>query len=121
MMLMGPAEPHLYADLVARDDGYVLLAHWAPDSQTFMLRRDEGGFPQDSALEIWLIAGPDAAPVSVGLMQPDTLTQIPADGDLLALMEAGASVAISVEPLGGSPTGAPTGPVLAVGALGVRG
>jgi anti-sigma-K factor RskA len=32
-------------------------------------------------------------------------------------MERGAPVAIWVEPPGGSPTGAPTGPVIAAGAL----
>ncbi|MDU8911141.1 anti-sigma factor domain-containing protein [Aestuariicoccus sp. MJ-SS9] len=119
--MLQPEAPHLYADLVAEDQGYTLLAHWAPDSQTFMLRRDAGVFPQDSALEIWLIPGPSAAPISVGLMQPDTLTQIPVPDELVARMSPGATVAISREPPGGSPTGAPTGPVLAVGSLGVRG
>jgi len=36
---------------------------------------------------------------------------------LATLMENGATVAISVEPPGGSPTGSPTGPVIASGAL----
>ncbi|MBS0123171.1 anti-sigma factor [Thetidibacter halocola] len=119
--LLGPTRPHLYADLVADEQGYRLLAHWAPDSQTFMLRRDAGGVPQDAALEIWLIADAGAAPVSVGLMTPDTLTQIPVPEALVPLMTDGATVAISLEPPGGSPTGQPTGPVLALGTLAVRG
>ena len=36
---------------------------------------------------------------------------------LAELMQQGATIAISVEPPGGSPTGAPTGPVVASGAL----
>jgi anti-sigma-K factor RskA len=36
---------------------------------------------------------------------------------LAELMQEGATVAISVEPRGGSPTGSPTGPVVASGAL----
>jgi anti-sigma-K factor RskA len=36
---------------------------------------------------------------------------------LAELMRNGATIAISVEPRGGSPTGAPTGPVIASGAL----
>jgi anti-sigma-K factor RskA len=33
------------------------------------------------------------------------------------LLQQGATIAISVEPRGGSPTGAPTGPVIASGSL----
>ena len=33
------------------------------------------------------------------------------------LLQQGATIAISVEPPGGSPTGAPTGPVVASGSL----
>ena len=36
---------------------------------------------------------------------------------LAELMRQGATIAISVEPPGGSPTGAPTGPVIASGTL----
>jgi anti-sigma-K factor RskA len=36
---------------------------------------------------------------------------------LARLLENGATIAISVEPRGGSPTGIPTGPVIASGAL----
>ena len=36
---------------------------------------------------------------------------------LASLLQQGATIAISVEPPGGSPTGAPTGPVVASGAL----
>ncbi|MFW2542574.1 anti-sigma factor [Primorskyibacter sp. 2E107] len=113
-------QPHLYADLVAEEQGYVLLAHWAPDSETFMLRRDQGGFPQDNAIEIWVIPGPNSAPISVGLMAEAGLTQIPVPEALIPVMTPGATVALSLEPLGGSPTGAPTGPILATGPLGIR-
>lgn len=118
---LGPEEPHLYADLVAEEQGYVLLAHWAPDSQTFMLRRDAGDVPEDNAIEIWVIPGPDSAPVSVGLMQAATLTQIPVPDALVPLMTPQTTVAVSLEPKGGSATGAPTGPILATGPLGNRG
>jgi len=36
---------------------------------------------------------------------------------LARLLQQGATIAISVEPPGGSPTGSPTGPVVASGAL----
>ena len=55
--------------------------------------------------ELWLIA-PGAAPVSLGLLEDRPLTvRYPAP-------PAGWTLAVSVEPAGGSPTGAPTGPVI---------
>ena len=40
-----------------------------------------------------------------------------ADEVLIRVMAAGVTLAISVEPLGGSPTGKPTGPVILSGKL----
>jgi anti-sigma-K factor RskA len=55
--------------------------------------------------ELWIIA-PGAAPVSLGLLADAPLTvRYPAP-------PAGWTLAVSVEPEGGSPTGAPTGPVI---------
>jgi len=76
---------------------------------------------------IWLIADPDedsafvidpgdAAPVSLGLLDEGNSTLIDLPQDLVALL-AGALLAISDEPPGGSPTGAPTGAVRAAGSL----
>lgn len=60
--------------------------------------------------ELWLIIG-NAAPVSLGVITGPDLT--------LASMglTPGMVLAISLEPTGGSPTGAPTGPVLVTGVI----
>jgi anti-sigma-K factor RskA len=55
--------------------------------------------------ELWLIA-PDASPVSLGLLEAETLTV------RYPVPPAGWTLAVSIEPAGGSPTGAPTGPVI---------
>lgn len=60
--------------------------------------------------ELWIIA-PDAAPVSLGLM-PDDRVAVP-----FPAVPAGWTLAVSLEPEGGSTTGAPTGPVLASGLI----
>jgi anti-sigma-K factor RskA len=57
------------------------------------------------------------APISLGLLSDDPLTTLVPPPEIAALFAAGATVAISREPPGGSPTGAPTGPILAAGAL----
>lgn len=111
---VGNEEPHLYANLEPVGSEFVLLAHYAPDSGTFMLRRDAGDYPADAALQIWLIADSDSAPVSLGLMIPDGLTKIPVSRETADLFR-GATIAVSQERPGGSPTGAPTGPIVAVG------
>jgi anti-sigma-K factor RskA len=66
------------------------------------------------AYELWALPGEGAAPVSLGLMPKsgrDTLQLN--DAQRLALSRS-RQIAVSLEPPGGSPTGAPTGPVLFV-------
>lgn len=60
--------------------------------------------------ELWLIVG-NAAPVSLGLITGQDLT-LATTG-----LSVGMVLAISLEPEGGSPTGAPTGPVLVTGVI----
>ena len=69
----------------------------------------------DRVAQLWVI-GADGVPHPLGLLtrRATALTVAPANRARLA---AGAVLAISVEPLGGSPTGLPTGPVVAKGAL----
>jgi anti-sigma-K factor RskA len=65
--------------------------------------------------ELWVI-GSDAVPHALGLLTRSTNDLILADADRPRLV-AGATLAVSVEPAGGSTTGLPTGPVVATGAL----
>jgi anti-sigma-K factor RskA len=64
------------------------------------------------ALELWAVPG-QGAPRSLGLISPQGTT-IVKKGKVL---DNTAALAVSLEPPGGSPTGAPTGPVLWVGKL----
>jgi anti-sigma-K factor RskA len=70
--------------------------------------------PNDRAFELWAIAPGAARPRSLGV--------IPASGELRLGtvppdMRDGATLAISIEPPGGSPTQQPTGPVVFVGSV----
>ena len=81
------------------------------DGQALTITRVAGSAaPERQVQEVWIIA-PDAAPVSLGLMPGDSLT-VP-----YPEAPAGWTLAVSLEPQGGSPTGAPTGPVLAAGTI----
>ena len=63
----------------------------------------------DQDMELWLLP-PGEAPRSLGLLTPAGGERDLAREDLETL--AGAALAVSLEPAGGSPTGQPTGPVL---------
>jgi anti-sigma-K factor RskA len=68
--------------------------------------------------ELWALSRSGGAPVSLGLL--------PAKGEVarilsvaqLAALTSSDKLAVSVEPVGGSPTGAPTGPVIIVAGIG---
>ncbi len=105
--------PGFTAQIAAEDRSLVVLASFDQSAGVLRVQREQGGPRDGRALELWIIAG-DNPPVSLGVM-PDAQTadfKVPAD--LYAAFDGGV-LAISDEPPGGSPTGAPTGDVLAVG------
>ena len=66
----------------------------------------------DRVLELWALPG-SGAPRSLGLISANASTAVKRGQDL----KDATALAVSLEPPGGSPTGAPTGPVLYVGKL----
>ena len=67
--------------------------------------------------ELWLVSDRFPAPRSLGLVGAGEFTRPPALAAYDAATINGATYAVSLEPEGGSPTGAPTGPVLFTGKL----
>ncbi len=70
--------------------------------------------PAQRVFELWAIAKPGSPARALGVIPEDGklgLAALPRD------VGPGATLAISVEPPGGSPTGSPTGPVVFVGVL----
>lgn len=96
--------------------GLGLAATRDPDG-TLQLRRVAGGPTPGRAQQVWLLPGGEAAPIPLGLLGEEPVTVIAPPPEVAARFGAGAAVAISDEPPGGSPTGAPTGAILAVGRL----
>ena len=68
------------------------------------------------AIELWLIL-PKQRPRSLGLIQPGQPIRLTIPPDLAGRLTPDAALAVSLEPPGGSPTGQPTGPVIASGKL----
>jgi anti-sigma-K factor RskA len=74
-------------------------------------------FPAGRAPQLWLIPR-GRQPISVGVISARGPSTLPLGSALLAQLGPTAVLAVSVEPPGGSPTGQPTGPVVATGAIG---
>lgn len=71
----------------------------------------QAGPPSGKALQLWAVAPAPAAPVSLGLLDAKGTVR------LRVRSSAGTTLAVSLEPPGGSPTGKPTGPVVFTGVL----
>jgi len=94
-----------------------VVASWDPAAQRLVLAV-AGGMKADPrhSHELWVIPA-DGKPRSLGTMGSARQMHMNLADALAQLLQQGATIAISVEPPGGSPTGAPTGPVVASGAL----
>lgn len=66
--------------------------------------------------ELWVASGSDA-PISLGVIPSAQSVRVDISTPIRDLLTSASHLAISLEPKGGSPTGQPTGPVLAVGNL----
>ncbi len=107
------AAPNYVTALSGETGAVRLVAFYDGQAGVLKLNRTEGAPQPGRAFELWLIEGSNA-PVSLGLL-PDTATGSLPVPDALKAKFANAVLAISDEPPGGSPTGQPTGAVLATG------
>lgn len=70
--------------------------------------------------ELWVLP-PGKNPVSLGVLKAGERTKRPIDAMRAALVQPGTTLAVSLEPAGGSVSGAPTGPVLFTGVFHLAG
>ncbi|MHC1546970.1 anti-sigma factor [Phyllobacterium sp. K27] len=115
-LLTSPSVPEkqLIASMEPVDSTYRTVAIYNQHSHHLKVSFVGGELPSDHSLELWLIAGTDA-PVSLGLIKSAQLTDFTVDRSHAGKLIEGATLAISLEPLGGSPNKAPTGAVVAAG------
>ena len=94
-----------------------VVASWDPRARQLVLVVP-GDMPADPshAHELWVIPA-DGKPRSLGTMPARRQMHMQLADALAELMREGATIAITVEPPGGSPTGDPTGPIVASGKL----
>lgn len=107
--------PVLMSEIAAEDQSLRLVAVYDAGSGDLRLSRTAGQAASGRVLELWAIAE-GAAPVSLGVLPADPSGRLTVPPSLRPQMAA-LTLAVSDEPPGGSPTGAPTGAVLAVGSI----
>ena len=107
--------PLLVSDMVSQDGTVRLAALY--DSETGEMRVSMGGDAPAPGhdFELWVIAG-DAKPISLGVMPRRGQAAMPIP-EAIRPMLVEATLAITEEPLGGSPAGVATGPLVAKAAL----
>jgi anti-sigma-K factor RskA len=112
-----PSGSPLVAMLGEGSRGTAVVASWDPATQQLILAvPGDLREVQNHSHELWVIP-PGGKPHSLGTLPATRQTHLKVAEALARLLDQGATIAISVEPLGGSPTGSPTGPVIASGAL----
>jgi anti-sigma-K factor RskA len=101
---------------LAGDDGKALIsAAYDPSRAAVVLAPAAHPDMAGKSPELWVIDG--GKPRSLGVVDMDAPTTHGVDSNRFAGLKPGAVLAISIEPQGGSPTGQPTGPVVATGVL----
>jgi anti-sigma-K factor RskA len=110
-----PTPPEqLVASLASHETEVRFLVVHTPGSGENSLSQIGGGREDGRDYQLWAVIGGDV-PVSLGLVPAGTDVRLAVDPALRDLFASGTHVAVSSEPLGGSPTGQPTGQVLAAG------
>ena len=100
------------AELASEDGSQVMVAGVIPATHEIVIERLAGTAPQGRVHELWLIAEGADGPVSLGLLEGQGTTRIRVPDDIAPGVRTG-TIAVSEEPPGGSPTDAPTGPIVA--------
>ncbi|MFC3695801.1 anti-sigma factor [Chenggangzhangella methanolivorans] len=112
-----PIEPPLVALLTAPDVNISLVATYDQAAGILRVTPAASGQPKEKSLELWLVPG-SGQPKSLGVFAPGPGGVVVIPEDRRAALIDGATLAVSVEPFGGSPTGLPTGQIVASGSIG---
>ena len=90
------------------------------DRRQMVLLAQTPGAGTGKDFELWVLP-PGKNPVSLGVLKAEERIERPIDAMRAALIQPGTTLAVSLEPTGGSASGAPTGPVLYTGVFHLAG
>ena len=115
----GVSAPHpitLLTSLAAPDGSAAFVAAVDADACTLLLMpTGDARIPAGKVAELWVIS-PNGTPRSLGV-RSQAMQAVSVPAALQKIFRPTTTLAVSIEPQGGSPTGLPTGAVIASGAL----
>ncbi|CAN5313162.1 anti-sigma factor [soil metagenome] len=115
-VIEAPTMKPMSVGMLKGEDGPVSFVVTLDRQNNRLIIAPVSGAPADHSFEMWML--PDGQPpVSMGVMDGANVVVIDAAKLLGVSRDNPPALAVSVEPKGGSPTGLPTGPVIASGAL----
>ena len=106
----------LLASLSSPETNTFVSAAFDPNRQSLTITPGELAEASGHQHELWIIP-PNGTPVPVGLLTSSKPQRLKIRSDIVPHFRGLSTLAVSVEPMGGSPTGQPTGPVIAAGQL----
>jgi len=107
------AEPVVIAVLISETgEAQAVVEDFGNESATVRLLRDFD-VPADKTIQVWTLPSREMGPVSLGLI--DRVRSVRLNGPTLPAPRNDQLYEITLEQQGGSPTGRPTGPILAKG------
>ena len=106
----------LVASLAPQDSDVHYFVVYDARTRDVGLSHVTGARAEGRDFELWVIEG-QQAPVSLGIIPAGANVHLAVSDAISDRIESGSVFAISLEPAGGSPTGQPTGPVVAAGDL----
>lgn len=109
-------QPVLVANVAAEDRSAAFVVSYDPSDRTMLVSPAVASPAPGHDHELWLIPA-SGTPLSLGLVASTDPHRLPVPEGFQGTFRRDATIAISVEPVGGSPTGQPTGPVVATGKL----
>ncbi|MEO5759855.1 MAG: anti-sigma factor [Mesorhizobium sp.] len=109
-------QARLVASLAADGSDVKYLAVYDAAHHEVGLSHVSGERASGKDFELWMIEGKNP-PVSMGVIPAGATTHLTISPAVQEKLAQGAVLAVSLEPAGGSPTGQPTGPVVAAGDL----
>ncbi|MBA3677199.1 MAG: anti-sigma factor [Sphingosinicella sp.] len=111
-----PRQPVLVANVAAEDRSTAFVVTFDPNRESLLVIPALASPAPGHDHELWVIPA-SGTPRSLGLVASTSSRNLNVRADLLPDLRRDATLAISVEPAGGSPTGQPTGPVVATGKM----
>lgn len=111
-----PRQPMLVANVAAEDRSAAFVVAYDPNRKSLLVTPAVASPTPEHDHELWVIPA-SGTPRSLGLVASTAPHSLAVPAALIPELRRDATIAISVEPRGGSPTGQPTGPVVATGKM----